>query len=258
MIKTDLSGRVAMILEGDTPFGRALVKAFSYCGAKIALCHAPEASPEAVKAALAESLTEAKAFEIDMNDQDHMDVIRDRVVEAFGKIDILVNNTMAETSNEPRMLLHEVPLDEYIAAYTRCVNSVVKLTHFVTQDMDKRKKGAVVNVFTIRGLTAVANQTLGVTAGASLVGMSKMWGVELLDSHIRVNGVACGVLEEDPPLPSGRGDAYRFSHAAVKRPCRDEEAAAAVVFLASDEASYITGAVLPVDGGISAGYARSF
>ena len=64
-----------------------MVKAFSYCGAKIALCHAPEASPEAVKAALAESLTEAKAFEIDMNDQDHMDVIRDRVVEAFGKIE---------------------------------------------------------------------------------------------------------------------------------------------------------------------------
>jgi NAD(P)-dependent dehydrogenase (short-subunit alcohol dehydrogenase family) len=193
-----------------------------------------------------------------MNDQDHMDSVRDQVVAHFGRIDILINNTLAETAGEERRALHEIPLDEYIACYTRSVNSVVKLTHYVAQDMDSRKSGVIVNVFTIRGLIAVAGQPVGVTSAASLVGMSKMWGVELLNSNIRVNGVAVGVLEEDPPLASGRDDAYRFSHAAIRRPCTDDEAAAAVLFLASDEASYITGVVLPVDGGISAGYARSF
>ncbi len=258
MFKTDLSGRVAMILEGDTPLGRAIAKAFSSCGAKIALCHGPDARPDAVGSALAACATEARDFEIDMNDANHMEAVRDRIVDAFGRIDILVNNTMAETANEARRPLHEIPLDEYIAGYGRCVNSVVKLTHYVAQDMDRRKSGVIVNVFTVRGLIAVSNQSVGVSAGASMVGMSKMWGVELADSHIRANGVALGVLEEDPALSTGQDDAYRFSHAAIRRPCTDEEAAAAVLFLASDEASYITGVVLPVDGGISAGYARSF
>jgi len=256
MIKTDLSGRVAMILGGETPFGRALAQAFSSCGASIALCHSPKACAEAVQASLAVCSTKAVAFAIDMNVEDSMEAARDQVVECFGKIDILVNNTMHETADLERVPLHAIDLDAYEGVITRAVKSVTKLTHFVTQDMDKRKSGAVVNVFTVRGLTAVENQTAGVAAGGALVGLSRMWGVELKDSCIRCNGVAVGVMEDDPKLPSG--DEYRFSHAAVQRPCNNEEAAAAVVFMASDEASYITGTVLPVDGGITAGYARSF
>ena len=256
MIKTDLSGRVAMILGGETPFGRALAQAFSSCGANIALCHSPEACAEAVKASIAACTTKAVAFAVDMNDQNAMEAARDQVVECFGKIDILINNTLHETADLERVPMHAMDLEAYEGVITRTIKSVARLTHYVTQDMDKRKSGAVVNVFTVRGVTAVENQTAGVAAGGALVGLSRMWGVELKDSCIRCNGVAVGVLEGDPKLPSG--DEYRFSHAAVQRPCTNEEAVAAVLFMASDEASYITGTVLPVDGGITAGYARSF
>jgi len=105
-------------------------------------------------------------------------------------------------------------------------------------------------------MTAVADQSIPIAVSAGLHGLSRMWGVEMRDYHIRANGIAVGVLEDEPELPCG--NKVRFSHGNIKRPCTNEEAANTAVFLASDAASYITGTIVTVDGGISAGYARSF
>ena len=113
----------------------------------------------------------------------------------------------------------------------------------------------------IRGLIPVANQTPVVAAAGAQVGFTKMWGVELKDEKIRVNGVAAGIVKNEKNaayLQTEEQVKPKLSHLAVERLATPEDIANAALFLASDEAAYITGVVLPVDGGLSAGYVRSF
>lgn len=152
-------------------------------------------------------------------------------------------------------------MDLYDDIITANLDNVYYFSKAAMQDMAKRKKGAVVNVMSIRGLIPVANQTPVVAAAAAQVGFTKMWGVELKEEKIRVNGVAAGIVKNEKNaayLQTEEQIKPKLSHLAVERLATAEDIANAALFLASDEAAYITGVVLPVDGGLSAGYVRSF
>ena len=132
----------------------------------------------------------------------------------------------------------------------------MRFAKLCSQDMAKRKSGNIINFISVRGISSVSDQSVTVAISAGLHGMTRMWGVEMNEYNIRANCIAVGVLEDEPELPCG--NEVRFSHANMKRPCTADEAAAVALFFASDASSYITGSVIPVDGGITAGLARSF
>ena len=253
MINTDLSGRVAVIAGSGGKLDTALVNAFSACGAKVALCCKSELYPDTADLEHKDLVT---FFELDLSDFDTIPVTFGKVMETYGKIDILVNNPMGSFADTDRVPLHELDLNKFIAATNEWFKGMMRFAKLCAGNMGENKSGSIVNLFSVRGLTAVADQSITVAVSAGINGMTRMWGVEMRDYNIRANGVAVGVLEDDPELPCG--NAVRFSHGNIKRPCKAEEAANTAVFLASDAASYITGTVVTVDGGISAGYARSF
>lgn len=256
MLKTDFNGRVAVIAGSGGKLDLALVRAFVDNGAIVALCVKPEDRP-------ADALPEGYAnrvaiFDLDLNRLDAISETVQNVFARFGRIDILINNPMGAFANQKRVPLHAVDLDAFAGETDAWLKGLMRFSKYCAQKMAKGAVpgGVILNIFSVRGMTAVANESIAVAVSAGLHGLSKMWGVEMRDDHIRANGIAVGVLEDDPALPCS--DAVRFSHANIKRPCKAEEAANAAVFLASDAASYITGTVVTIDGGISAGYARSF
>lgn len=253
MIRTDLTDRVVVIAGSGGALDTALVNSFSACGAKVALCCKPAKQPDASAFENKELVT---VFDLDLSDFDSIPVTFGKVLEAYGRVDVLVNNPMGAFVDTERVPMHEVNLDQFIAVTNEWFKGMMRFAKLCAGNMGENKSGNIVNLFSVRGLTAVADQSITVAVSAGINGMTRMWGVEMRDYNIHANGVAVGVLEDDPELPCG--NAVRFSHGNIKRPCKAQEAANAAVFLASDAASYITGTVITVDGGISAGYARSF
>lgn len=254
MLKTDLTGRVVVLNGSGGALDWALLKAFTDNGADVALCCKPENRPDT--ALLAIYGDKVRAFDLDLLAFDAIAGVAQKVITHFGKIDILINNPMGSFVKYNRVPLHEMDLNDFIQATDTWLKGLMRFSKYCAKDMAARKEGTIVNFLSVRGMTAVADQSIAVAVSAGLHGLSRMWGVEMRDYHIRANGIAVGVLEDEPELACG--NATRFSHGNIKRPCTAEEAANTAVFLASDAASYITGTVVTVDGGISAGYARSF
>lgn len=250
-MKIDLTGRVAVIVGSGNMLDEALVDAFLECGAEVALCRK---TGQHLQEAYARE--DVQIFGLDLGTHVSIEDTVKRVLDAYGRIDILVNNPLGAFLETSRLPLHEIEKNEFVRFTDEWLKGLMRFSKFCVQDMVKRKQGAIVNLLSIRGIVPVANQTTAVAVSAGIYGMTRMWGVEMREWNIRANALAVGVLEDDPTLPGG--DKVRFSHAGIQRPCKVWEAANAAVFLASDEASYITGTVLPVDGGIGAGYARSF
>ena len=220
-----------------------------------------EAAAKKVAAEINAAGGQAEGFALDIRKKETFTGVCDAILAKFGTIDFLVNNESEEIAPEDRKPLHEFDMDLYDDIITANLDGVYYFSKAAMQDMAKRKKGAVVNVMSIRGLIPVANQTPVVAAAGAQVGFTKMWGVELKDEKIRVNGVAAGIVKNEKNaayLQTEEQVKPKLSHLAVERLATPEDIANAALFLASDEAAYITGVVLPVDGGLSAGYVRSF
>ena len=261
MLKTDMSGRTAVVTAGAGVVGAAICKVFSANGAKVALCDKDEAAAKKVAAEINAAGGQAEGFALDIRKRETFKGVCDAILAKFGTIDFLINNESEEIAPEDRKPLHEFDMDLYDDIITANLDNVYYFSKAAMQDMAKRKKGAVVNVMSIRGLIPVANQTPVVAAAAAQVGFTKMWGVELKEEKIRVNGVAAGIVKNEKNaayLQTEEQIKPKLSHLAVERLATAEDIANAALFLASDEAAYITGVVLPVDGGLSAGYVRSF
>ena len=180
------------------------------------------------------------------------------IVDEAGRADILVNNAVseledAEVEGKP---LHEIDLSKFIYSTDKYLKGILRTSKAVAGRMAELGQGSIVNIVSIRGIIPVADRSICVAVSSGVHGMSRMWGAEAKYENIRSNTVAIGVLTCDKELPCG--NKVRFSHAGIQRPGTPEEVADAVLFMASDASSYITGTVRPVDGGRNAGYSRSF
>jgi 3-oxoacyl-[acyl-carrier protein] reductase len=250
MDKPSLYGRTAVITDGAGEIGRAICDVFAKSGVNIAVCDENLADAQKTAATLTDYGIDAEGFLVNLGKREELAGACEAIINRFGRIDILVNNDNIELSDEERVPLHEMDMERYDEIIDKGINGFFAFSKLCIQNMAKNKCGSVVNVTSIRGLVAVANQTPVTAVSSAVVGMTRMWGVELTSENIRVNAVAVGIISCSNPK--------KLSHLAIKRPATPEEIASAVLFLASDEASYITGVVLPVDGGLNAGFIRSF
>ncbi len=261
MLKTDLTGRVTVVTAGAGVNGQAICKTFAANGAKVAVC---DKDLEAAKKVAAEIVAEggvAEGFELNIRDFESFEAVLNDVRAKLGKVQILVNNENEEVAPEDRKPLHEFDFNLYEDIVYADINGLFMFTKAAMQDMVEANKGVVVNVTSVKGLVPVANQTPIVAVSGATVGMTRMWGVECKDANIRVNAVAAGLSKNEKNaqyLDTPEKVEPKLSHLAVHRLAEAEDIANAALFLASDEAAYITGVVLPVDGGLNAGYVRSF
>lgn len=261
MLKTDLSGRTTVVTAGAGVIGKEICKVFAANGAKVAVCDKDEAAAKKVAEEIKAEGFVAEGFGLDIRNFDSFEGVLADVRKALGDVAILVNNENEEIRPEDRKPLHEFDVEMYEDIVYADINGLFMFTKAAMQDMVKASKGVVVNITSIRGLVPVANQTPVVAVSGAAVGLTRMWGVECKDAHIRVNAVAAGLSKNEKNadyLDTPEKIEKKLPHLAVHRLAEAADIANAALFLASDEASYITGAVLPVDGGLNAGYVRSF
>jgi 3-oxoacyl-[acyl-carrier protein] reductase len=244
-----LNGKTALVTGASRGIGRAIAVALAKAGADVAVNYA---GSEAAALETAKLITDLgrKAFVIKANvgQAAEVDQMITSVLEQFdGKLDILVNNA-GITRDNLLMRMKEEEFDEVIETNLKGVFNCLKA---VTRPMMKQRSGKIINISSVVGVTGNPGQTNYVAAKAGVIGMTKAAAKELAVRGILVNCIAPGFIETDmtDKLNDEQKNAI-MQQVPLAKLGKPEDIANAVVFLASDASSYMTGQTLHVDGGM--------
>lgn len=244
-----LEGRSALVTGGSRGIGRAIVKTLSEAGARVAFTYrssSPEA--DALRAELETAHGEALAIKSDAADSEAAQQVVDQVLEAWGSLDVLVNNAGITRDN----LMLRMSEDDWDVVLQTNLKSVFNFCKAAYRPMMRQRRGRIVNVSSIVGVSGNAGQTNYAASKAGIIGFSKSLAKELGSRSVTVNVVAPGYVQTDMTdrLQESAREAI-VQAVPLGRTAAPEEIAAAVLFLSSDAATYITGHVLQVDGGLA-------
>ena len=241
-------GQVVLVTGGSRGIGRATAAAFGRAGAQVAITYRSQKSDaDAVVQEIVDGGGEAFAVQADITDSGAPAAIVDAVVKRWARLDVLVNNA-GITRDTLVMRMSEADWDAVIQTNLRGPFLTSKAA---LRPMLKQRYGRIVNVSSLAGVAGNAGQANYSAAKAGLIGFTKALAKEVGSRNITVNAVAPGFITTDltKDLPSELLERARQA-AAIQRIGTPEDVAPAIVFLASKEASYITGQVLRIDGGL--------
>ena len=244
-----MEGRVALVTGGSRGIGRAICVELARNGARVAVNYAGSSQAAQETAELCRALgVEAEPFQADVSDPAACEALVSAVKERFGQIDILVNNAgvardgLLMTAKEADF---DQTLDTNLKGSYFCMKAVSRL-------MLRQKYGRIVSLSSVVGLRGNPGQTAYAASKAGILGLTKAAAKELAAKGVTVNAIAPGFIETDmtAALPEKAREAM-LSTIPAGRPGQAEEVARAAAFLASEEAGYITGQVLCIDGGMA-------
>lgn len=243
------AGKTAVVTGGSRGLGRAVCLELAKGGANVVLCYAGNEDAAKETTAACEALgAKALAVQCNVAKADEVKTLMDAAVKEFGRIDILVNNA-GITRDGLLMMMKEEDFDAVIAANLKGTFLCMKA---VSRIMMKQRYGRIVNLSSVVGLRGNAGQVNYAASKAGVVGMTKSLAKELASRGVTVNAVAPGFIATD--MTAAMTDAAKEATLAsipLQRLGAPEDVAHAVAFLASDEAAYVTGQVLCVDGGMA-------
>jgi 3-oxoacyl-[acyl-carrier protein] reductase len=242
----DLTGKAALVTGGSRGIGRAIAHRLATQGADIAFSYRGNEAAAKEAAAEIEALgRRAAAIQGDVSDPESAEAVVKAALDAYGKVDILVNNAGITRDD----LIMRMSVEAFREVLETNLFGAFYMTKAVTRPMLKAKGGRIVNITSVSGQAGQMGQANYSSAKAGLIGLTKATARELASRSITCNAVAPGfVLTE---LTSSLPEALQtelIARTPLGRFGTTEEIASAVAFLASDEAAYITGQVLAVDG----------
>lgn len=251
-----LDKKVALITGGAAGIGKATVKRFVEEGAKVAFCDVNE---EQGVALLQEIGSEHDFQVVNVTDRKAVQDWVDSVAKKYDRIDILINNAgilrdgvLVKVKNGE--LVKQMSEDAFDSVVAVNLKGVFNCTQAVAPYMIKQSNGVILNASSVVGLDGNYGQTNYIATKAGVVGMTRVWARELGGNNIRVNAVAPGMVLTEMLLsmPEEALEALK-QKPPLKRMGSPEEVADLYLFLASDEASYISGEVIRIDGGMVIG-----
>jgi 3-oxoacyl-[acyl-carrier protein] reductase len=244
----DLKGKVAVVTGASRGIGYEIARTLAFQGAKIALISTKERE-ELASQMSAETGVEIKSYACDVSDSERVAETFKAILEAFGQIDILVNNA-GITRDGLMMRMKDADFDDVIRTNLR---SAFLCTRAVARHMMGRRFGRIVNMASINGIRAQAGQSNYAASKAGIIGLTKTNAMEFAARGITVNAVAPGFIDTDMTAKLSPEMLEKFKNAIpAQRIGNPKDVANAVAFLVSDEAAYITGQVIGVDGGLGA------
>ncbi|MGN7453856.1 3-oxoacyl-[acyl-carrier-protein] reductase [Paenibacillus pasadenensis] len=244
----DLTGKTALVTGASRGIGRAIAVALAEAGADVAVNYAGSEAAAAETAAAVEALgRKALVLKGDVGKAADFDGLVKSVLDAWGRIDILVNNA-GITRDNLIMRMKEEEFDQVIETNLKGVFNGIKA---VSRPMMKQRSGRIINISSVVGALGNPGQANYVAAKAGVIGLTKSSARELSSRGITVNCVAPGFIETDmtDKLPAEARESM-LGGIPLARLGRPEDIAAAVRFLASDAAAYMTGQTVHVDGGM--------
>ena len=261
-MKVELEGKVALVTGAGRGIGQATADILGCNGATVFYCDLDgQAACDAAKATGA-----AMDLALDVSDPDSVHDGVARVIERFGRIDILINNAGIGVPAAERKTIDQFSLQAWDALLKVDLTGVFLMSREVSRAMIVRQSGRIINIASVLGLVPARLQSSYIAAKAGVVNLTKAMALELAPHGVLVNAVAPGSTQtkgwekwiHDAGSEAQDLHARLMSHIPLGRPGTTQEMANAVLFLAAPESSYITGHVLTVDGGWTAGYSRDF
>lgn len=238
----DLNGKVAIVTGASSGIGKAIAERYSWEGAEVVVADVNQEDGEA----LADEIN-AKFMKCDVSDKQNVQEVIDRTVEEFGKLDILVNNAGIGSTDS----IEDMDLETYEQIRAIDLDGVVYGCKYATPYL-KDTEGTIINIASIYGLVGDVGATAYNAAKGGVVNLTRSVADDLAQHNIRVNSICPGFVDTpmtEEALQQEEFQEHVLGETPLGRVAEPEEIASAALFLASDEASYITGVNLPVDGG---------
>ena len=251
---TALDGRVAIVTGGASGIGRAICTRFAASGAAVAVVDIDEPGAAAAAETITTEGGRAIAVAADLRSPDDIAAAEARVRDHLGPVDVLINNAGVMDALRPPL---SVSLPQWEAAFAVNVTAPFLLCQAVLPGMIAGQRGVIVNIASIAGLSGGRAGTAYTASKHALVGLTRSIAFTHVEDGIRCNaicpgGVSTGIATRDDPRDPFGAQRYRLGHATKPRHGEPDEIAAVAAFLASDQASFVNGAIVPVDAGWTA------
>lgn len=245
-----LAGKVAMVTGASQGIGRATAIALANAGARVALAARSEEKLAEVAREIVAAGGEALSVKMDVTDGEQIKAGFQQTLGKFGRLDILVNNAAVTRDG----LALRMKLDDWETVLRTNLTAAHLCTQQALSTMMKQRWGRIINVSSVVAETGNAGQANYVAAKAGLIGLTRAIATEMASRNITANAVAPGFIATPmtEPLPEKAKEELK-ARIPLGRFGTDGDVAAAIVFLASEEAGYITGCVLDVNGGMRMG-----
>jgi 3-oxoacyl-[acyl-carrier protein] reductase len=243
-----LAGKTAMVTGANRGLGKAIALRLAAEGATVAVCARDVDSAGQVVAEIASTGGQGIAVPLDVTNTASCDAAVENIVKQSGRIDILVNNAGITRDS----LLLRMGEEAWDAIIDTNLNGVYRCSRAVLRPMLKGRSGCIVNISSVVGITGNPGQCNYAASKAGIIGFTKSLALELASRNVRVNAVAPGYMDTD--MTQKLSDEQRtalLNRIPLGKTGKPEDIAAAVAFLVSDDAAYITGQTLVVDGGLA-------
>lgn len=242
-----MEGKVALVTGATRGIGRAIALKLGRQGATVIGTATSEAGAESISAALAEAGIKGRGVVLDVAVAENIDTVLAAIVAEFGAPLIVVNNAGITRDN----LMLRMKEEEWQAVINTNLTAIFRVTKACLKGMTKARWGRIVNISSVVGSMGNGGQANYAAAKAGLEGFGRALAVEIASRNITVNAIAPGFIETDmtQALPEAQREKL-LTQVPAGRLGQPEDIAAAVAFLASEEAAYITGTTLHVNGGM--------
>jgi NAD(P)-dependent dehydrogenase (short-subunit alcohol dehydrogenase family) len=245
------AGRVALVVGASKGIGAAVAEAFAAAGAAVVLGARSLDALEAVAQGIEEKGGRAIAVRTDVTDADSMRILVDRAMTTYGRIDAAFNNATDGPRPAP---LADIDVQEFDRGIATNIRGTFLGMKFQVPALLQSGGGTIVNMASMAGVNGTANLAAYVAGKAGIIGLTKVAALDYADRGIRVNVVAPGPILTHHLQAAGSEAQKRAGQSTpMRRLGTVEEVAEAVLWLSSEHSSFITGMVLPIDGGQSAG-----
>lgn len=247
-----MANKVVLITGALTGIGRATALAFAKQGASVVVSGRREEDGNRLADELRGLGAEAEFIKADVRHEEDVRDLVDKTVARFGRLDIAVNN--AGTEGQPGLIVDQTPQSLAATFETNVLGTLLSMKYEI-RAMQAQRRGSIVNISSTYGRTGASSASVYSASKHAVEGLTKSAALELAGSGIRINIVAPGPVDTEM-LSRFTGTEENKAHLSagvpMKRVGRPEEVAEAIVFVSSDQASFITGARIAVDGGKSA------